>query len=76
MYWASLCNGEFKTLFKTHVYIHRNQIEAKIVLTRLLQTFKIALPPSYKLVVEQLTTQQPKGDVPCTLQEVAPSLNR
>eukprot|EP00731_Ephydatia_muelleri_P028754 Em0020g398a len=45
-------------------------IEAKVVLTRLLQTFKVTLPPSYKLVVEQLGTNQPKGDVPCTLQEV------
>ena len=47
------------------------QIEAKIILTRLLQTFKVTLPPSYKLVVEQFTTVRPKGDVPCTLQEIA-----
>eukprot|EP00731_Ephydatia_muelleri_P028730 Em0020g374a len=49
---------------------YTEQIEAKVVLTRLLQTFKVTLPPSYKLVVEQLGTNQPKGDVPCTLQEV------
>ena len=49
-------------------YLH--QIEAKVILARLLQTFKVTLPPSYKLVVEQLTTQQPKGNVACTLQEI------
>eukprot|EP00731_Ephydatia_muelleri_P028804 Em0020g448a len=46
---------------------HFAMVEAKVILARLLQTFKVTLPPSYKLVVEQKTTQQPKGDVPCTL---------
>ena len=54
-----------------HGYLTSNwQIEANVVLTRLLQTYKVTLPPSYKLVVEQLGTNQPKGDVPCILQEV------
>ena len=46
------------------------QIEAKVILARLLQTFKVTLPPSYKLVAEQLATQQPKGNVACTLHEI------
>ena len=46
------------------------QMETKIILARLLQTFKVTLPPSYKVVVEQLATQQPKGDVPCSLREI------
>ena len=46
------------------------QMEAKIILARLLQTFKETLPPSYKVVVEQLGTQQPMGDVPCSLQKI------
>eukprot|EP00731_Ephydatia_muelleri_P028753 Em0020g397a len=50
---------------------HFAMIEAKVILARLLQTFKVTLPPSYNLVVEQKTTQQPKGDVLCTLQEIA-----
>ena len=46
------------------------QIEAKLILIRLLQTFKVTLPPSYKLVVEEIATQQPKGNILCTLQEI------
>ncbi|KAL5473734.1 hypothetical protein EMCRGX_G028268 [Ephydatia muelleri] len=49
---------------------HFAMIEAKVILTRLLQTFKVTLPPTYMLVVEQKITQQPKGDVLCTLLEI------
>ncbi|KAL5473722.1 hypothetical protein EMCRGX_G028256 [Ephydatia muelleri] len=49
---------------------HFAMIEAKLILARLLQTFKVTLPPSYKLVVEQKASQQPKGDVLCTLLEI------
>ena len=56
----------------SRVYSHALifQMEIKILLARLLQTFKVTLPPAYKVVVEQLGTQQPKGDVPCYLQEI------
>eukprot|EP00731_Ephydatia_muelleri_P028733 Em0020g377a len=49
---------------------HFAMIEAKVILARLLQTFKVTLPPSYKLVTEQLATQQPKGNVACTNHEI------
>eukprot|EP00731_Ephydatia_muelleri_P020161 Em0012g986a len=49
---------------------HFAMIEAKVILARLLQTFKLTLPPSYKIVLEQHGTQQPKGDVPCFLEEI------
>ncbi|KAL5473747.1 hypothetical protein EMCRGX_G028291 [Ephydatia muelleri] len=49
---------------------HFAMIEAKVILARLLQTFMVTLPPSYKLVVEQLATQQPKGNIACILQEI------
>ncbi|KAL5473718.1 hypothetical protein EMCRGX_G028252 [Ephydatia muelleri] len=49
---------------------HFAMIEAKVILTRLLQTFKVTLSPTYTLVVEQKITQQPKGDVLCTLLEI------
>ena len=61
---------EICNLFKyLHPSYHR-QIEAKVILTRLLQTFRLTLAPSYKVVVEQMLTLQPKGGVPCTLQEI------
>ena len=47
------------------------QIEAKVILARLLQTFKVTLQPSYKLVVVEPAALQPKGGVPCTLEEIA-----
>ncbi|XP_064405692.1 cholesterol 24-hydroxylase-like [Halichondria panicea] len=42
-------------------------MEAKLILARLVQTFRFTLPPDYKLVVVQKTTLQPKDDVPCTV---------
>ncbi|KAL5489563.1 hypothetical protein EMCRGX_G018672 [Ephydatia muelleri] len=49
---------------------HFAMIEAKVILARLLQTFKLTLSPSYKMELEQHGTQQPKGDVPCFLEEI------
>ena len=43
------------------------QIEAKLILARLFQTFKVALPSDYKVEVIEKGTRQPKGDIPCTL---------
>eukprot|EP00731_Ephydatia_muelleri_P008733 Em0004g1071a len=45
-----------------------SQIEAKIILARLFQTFKVSLPLGYKVEVMEKGTREPKGDVPCTLQ--------
>ncbi|KAL5497028.1 hypothetical protein EMCRGX_G013421 [Ephydatia muelleri] len=47
---------------------HFAMIEAKIILARLFQTFKVSLPLGYKVEVMEKGTRQPKGDVPCTLQ--------
>jgi hypothetical protein len=43
-------------------------MEAKIVFSRLLQTFKIKIPDGYELVVVQRGIVQTKDDVNCTLQ--------
>ncbi len=40
-------------------------MEAKMILGRLIQTFKLTLPENYKLVVISRGTLQPKDDVPC-----------
>ena len=42
-------------------------MEAKLILARLVQTFRFTLPPNYKLVVAQRITTQPKDNVPCTV---------
>ena len=44
------------------------QMQAKIVFSRLLQTFKIKLPDSYELVVVQRGIVQTKDDVICVLE--------
>ena len=44
------------------------QMEAKVILSRLLQTFRVSLPPDYKFVVAGRFTLQPKDAVPCTLE--------
>eukprot|EP00731_Ephydatia_muelleri_P020741 Em0013g468a len=50
---------------------HFAMIGLKITLTRLLKTFRVTLPPSFSLVVEQRITLQPQGGVPCTLREIS-----
>jgi len=44
-----------------------HQMEAKAVMSRLLQQFRISLPEGYKLHVDTTAGYHPKGDVPCTL---------
>ena len=44
------------------------QMEAKMVLARLVQTYLITLPSDYKLVRIQKTLMQPKGDIKCTIE--------
>ena len=44
------------------------QMEAKIIVARLLQSFHINLPEGYKLQFVQRSTHTPKDDVPCTLE--------
>ena len=43
-------------------------MNAKVVFSRLLQTYKFALPEDYELVVMQRAAVQPKDDVNCTLE--------
>ena len=43
-------------------------MNAKVVFSRLLQTFKFSLPEDYELVVVQRAAVQPKDDVHCTLE--------
>ncbi|KAL5471217.1 hypothetical protein EMCRGX_G029309 [Ephydatia muelleri] len=50
---------------------HFAMIGLKITLTRLLKTFRVTLPPSFSLVVEQRITLLPQGGVPCTLREIS-----
>ena len=43
------------------------QIEAKIIISRLLQQFTVQLPKDYELHIEQKITLEPKDGVNCTL---------
>ncbi|XP_064388742.1 cholesterol 24-hydroxylase-like [Halichondria panicea] len=47
---------------------HFAMMEAKMILARLIQTFKLTLPENYKLVVVSRGTLQPKDDVPCKVE--------
>ena len=49
------------------IIIFYSQIEARIILARLLQKFQFSLPADFKLEMELQATLQPKGLVPCTL---------
>ena len=44
------------------------QMNAKVVLSRLFQSFKLSLPKNYELVVVQRGIIQPKDDVECVLE--------
>ncbi len=43
------------------------QIEAKIIISRMLQQFAIQLPKDYELHIEQNISLEPKDGVNCTL---------
>ena len=43
------------------------QMEAKLVLSRLVQSFHMTLPDGYKLDVVERITRQPHDDIMCTL---------
>ena len=45
-------------------------MEAKIIMSRLLNSFVIHLPSDYVLKVVQKTTMKPADKVPCTLELV------
>ena len=47
--------------------VMHHQMEAKAVMSRLLQQFRISLPEGYELHVDTTAGFHPKGDVPCTL---------
>jgi len=42
-------------------------MEAKVIMSRLLQQFRISLPEGYELRVASKATLQPKDNVLCTL---------
>ena len=44
------------------------QMEAKVVFSRLIQTYKFSLPENYELVAIQKGSLQPKDDVCCLLE--------
>ena len=46
------------------------QMSAKVVFSRLFQTYKISLPEDYELVIVQRAALQPKDDVYCVLQSL------
>jgi len=43
------------------------QMEAKVIMSRLLQQFRISLPEGYELRLTSKTTLQTEDNVPCTL---------
>ena len=47
----------------THTCTHTFQMEAKVVLARLLSTFQVTLPENYELVPVVKFTQQPRDTV-------------
>ena len=50
------------------IIVIATQMEAKIIVARLLQSFHINLPEGYKLQFVQRSTHPPQDDVPCTLE--------
>ena len=53
--------------FISALYILCTQIEARVIMARLLQKFDFSLPEDYKVELVASTTLQPKGPVPCTV---------
>ncbi|KAL5496599.1 hypothetical protein EMCRGX_G012912 [Ephydatia muelleri] len=47
---------------------HFAMMEAKLILSRLFQTFHMTLPSDYKICVVEHTTRQPYDNIMCTLQ--------
>jgi len=43
------------------------QMEAKVIMSQLLQQFRISLPEGYELRLTSKTTLKTKDNVPCTL---------
>ena len=43
------------------------QMEAKLVLSRLVQSYHVTLPDGYKLDIVERITRQPRDDIMCTL---------
>ena len=52
----------------TQVVLHYLQMEAKIIMSRLLNSFTIRLPSDYVLKVVQRSTIKPADNVPCSLE--------
>ncbi|KAL5463995.1 hypothetical protein EMCRGX_G032950 [Ephydatia muelleri] len=46
---------------------HFAMMEAKLILSRLVQTFQLTLPDGYKLEIVERTTRQPCDNIMCTL---------
>ena len=63
----ALVTKRLLTLMSQCLWYVSLQMEAKMILARLTQTFTLSLPPDYELVKIQRATIQPKGTVPCTL---------
>lgn len=49
------------------LYQHTTQMEAKLILSRLVQNFKVTFPDGYKLDLVERISKYPRDDVMCTL---------
>ena len=49
------------------LYQHTTQMEAKLILLRLVQNFKVTFPDGYKLDLVERISKYPRDDVMCTL---------
>ena len=75
MHWKELCYGiNYWVLYKVSgnfgdlLYFYAMQMNAKVVFSRLIQTYKFSLPEDYELVIIQKGALQPKDDVHCVLE--------
>jgi cholesterol 24(S)-hydroxylase len=54
-------------IYNIHFYLFLIQVEAKIILAKIMQRFNFELDPDQSFEIEERATLKPKGGVMCTL---------
>lgn len=67
VYCRDRCAIIVQLSFSKIIVLCCQQMEAKAIMSRLLQQFRVSLPEGYQLRVEAKGSVQPKGTVPCIL---------
>lgn len=72
MYRETVCHGNYSPLplfppphYELCIF---SQMESKLLISRLLQTYKVNLPEDYKVIPVAKVSLRPKDGVPCTLE--------